>query len=126
LSSDLLLRFRAAEAAVLQDARRQQARWHFHLHRGTVQFDRQVRQAQQRLKQGVLRFLRESSLPNTLTAPLIYSLLLPLALADLWITLYQRICFPIYGITRVRRRDYFALDRHKLGYLNAIEKINCT
>jgi hypothetical protein len=32
----------------------------------------------------------------------------------------------IYGIVRVPRRRYFALDRHKLAYLNGIEKVNCT
>ncbi|MCC6988154.1 MAG: hypothetical protein IT181_04110 [Acidobacteria bacterium] len=41
-------------------------------------------------------------------------------------SVYQWICFPIYGIAPVRRRSYFALDRHKLRYLNAIEKVNCT
>jgi hypothetical protein len=61
-----------------------------------------------------------------LTAPAIYSLLVPLALMDVWITIYQRICFPIYGIPRVRRRDFIAFDRHRLGYLNAIEKANCS
>jgi len=35
-------------------------------------------------------------------------------------------CFPIYGIAKVRRRDYFALDRAKLPYLNAVEKMGCT
>ena len=34
-------------------------------------------------------------------------------------------CFPIYGIERVQRRRYFAIDRHTLAYLNAIEKANC-
>ena len=32
----------------------------------------------------------------------------------------------IYGVPLVRRRPYFALDRGKLRYLNAIEKANCT
>lgn len=41
-------------------------------------------------------------------------------------TIYQWVCFPIYGIGRVRRRAYFAIDRHKLAYLNTIEKVNCT
>jgi len=125
-ASDLLLRFRSAETAVLRDTRRQRATWRYHVHRGKVQFDREVRQAQRRLKQRLLTFLRESSLFNALTAPLVYSLIVPLALADLWISLYQWLCFPIYGIDRVRRRDYFAIDRHLLGYLNVIEKVNCT
>ncbi len=123
---DLLRRFRVAEAAVLRDARRQRLQWHYRVRRGKVQFDRDVREAQRRLRQSLLTFLRTSSLPNALTAPLIYSLVLPLALADLWITLYQWLCFPVYGIARVRRRDYFVIDRYKLGYLNPIEKINCT
>jgi hypothetical protein len=37
----------------------------------------------------------------------------------------QWVCFPIYGISRVQRHRYFAIDRHKLAYLNVIEKANC-
>jgi hypothetical protein len=61
-----------------------------------------------------------------LTTPIIYSLLLPFVLLDVWVTLYQWICFPIYRIDTVRRLQFFAVDRHKLPYLNAIEKVNCT
>jgi len=60
-----------------------------------------------------------------LTSPVIYSLIVPFALADLWVSLYQAICFPVYGIERVRRGPYFSLDRVKLPYLNALEKLNC-
>ena len=68
----------------------------------------------------------KADLLSLLTAPVIYSLLLPLVLVDLWVTLYQSICFPVYGMARVPRRRYFAVDRHKLAYLNGIEKVNCT
>ena len=44
---------------------------------------------------------------------------------DVWVTLYQWVCFPIYGIAQVPRRRYFVIDRHKLAYLNGIEKANC-
>lgn len=60
-----------------------------------------------------------------LTAPFIYSVALPLAALDLWISLYQRICFPLYGLPLVRRRDFVVIDRHRLPYLNALEKANC-
>jgi hypothetical protein len=40
-------------------------------------------------------------------------------------TIYQRVCFPIYGVPRVRRSDYVVLDRHLLPYLNVLEKLNC-
>lgn len=60
-----------------------------------------------------------------LTAPLIYSLTVPMALLDLWMTLYQWVCFPVYGLSVVRRRDYFVMDRHRLPYLNGLQKLNC-
>lgn len=60
-----------------------------------------------------------------LTSPVIYSLIIPFALADLWVSLYQAICFRAYGIEQVRRARYFALDRAKLPYLNTLEKLNC-
>jgi hypothetical protein len=46
-------------------------------------------------------------------------------MVDLAFTLYQHICFRAYGVSRVRRRDYLVNDRHKLVYLNTIEKVNC-
>ncbi len=39
--------------------------------------------------------------------------------------IYQAVCFPVYGIPKVRRRDYFVFDRAHLAYLNALEKLNC-
>lgn len=44
---------------------------------------------------------------------------------DFWTSVYQFICFPAYGIPKVRRSDYIILDRHKLRYLNSIERLNC-
>ncbi len=62
---------------------------------------------------------------SLLTAPLIYSLLLPIALLDLWATLFQQVCFRVYGVPRVRRADYLRLDRHRLPYLDAVGRLNC-
>jgi hypothetical protein len=49
----------------------------------------------------------------------------PIALLDLWISVYQAICFRAFGIARVRRSAYIVIDRQHLAYLNAIEKLNC-
>jgi hypothetical protein len=77
-------------------------------------------------RQRIAAYIGEGSLRNLATAPLIYSLLVPLAALDLWVSVYQWTCFPIYGIRCVGRSSYFVLDRHKLAYLNGIEKLNCT
>jgi hypothetical protein len=62
---------------------------------------------------------------SLLSLPFIYGMAVPLLLLDLSISLYQAASFPLYGIARVRRRDYFVLDRARLPYLDAIEKLNC-
>ncbi len=95
------------------------------LHRRRVSFDEETRRAHRRLKQGLLAFFRHSSALNLLTTPVVYSLGVPLVLLDAWVTVYQWSCFPLYGIARVPRRPYFVVDRHKLAYLNAVEKLHC-
>ena len=63
--------------------------------------------------------------PTLLTMPLIYGMALPLAILDLSVSLYQLGCFTAWGIARVKRSDYVVIDRHRLGYLNPVQKLNC-
>lgn len=60
-----------------------------------------------------------------ITAPLIYSLIIPFALIDFWVSFYQAVCFRVYDIPQVKRSRYFIHDRAGLPYLNALEKLNC-
>jgi hypothetical protein len=61
-----------------------------------------------------------------LSVPVIYAMVLPLLLLDATMSLYQAVCFRLYGIERVRRRDYFAFDRHRLRYLDRVARLNCS
>jgi hypothetical protein len=92
---------------------------------GRVAFEQSIREAHAKLRQGALSWFFDIPPLNLLTAPVIYSMVVPLAVADLCVSLYQAICFPIYGIAKVRRRDCFVFDRHQLAYLNAFEKFHC-
>ncbi|MCH9698701.1 MAG: hypothetical protein K0U68_11405 [Gammaproteobacteria bacterium] len=62
---------------------------------------------------------------NILVAPVIWSVLLPAMLLDLFVTVYHAVCFPVYGIPRVNRRDYIVMDRGRLKYLSWDEKLSC-
>lgn len=119
-------RLQEAERDLAHEIAAQQQRWHYRVHRGRAWFDTEVQHAHRRLRQSIPSYIRQGSLLSLLTAPVTYLLLLPLALLDAWVWTYQWICFPIYGIGRVPRRAYFVMDRRRLGYLNGIEKINCT
>jgi hypothetical protein len=122
---DLLEGIVQLEREVEIELSRARAQWRYRIDAGRVRFERDVRLAHNRLKQSLPAFIRESSPLNLLTAPVIYSLIVPIALLDLWISIYQALCFPIFGIARVRRSTYIVIDRHHLAYLNAIEKVNC-
>jgi len=80
---------------------------------------------QRRQRIGLWRYLGESRLSVVLTAPIIYSGWPVFALIDLFVSLYQAVCFPVYRIPKVRRSEYLTFDRADLPYLNAIEKFNC-
>jgi hypothetical protein len=71
------------------------------------------------------KHLRNTHLLVILTSPLIYLCVLPFLLLDASVALYQFVCFPIYGIPRVPRKDYLVFDRGVLAYLNTIEKVGC-
>ncbi|HVR48848.1 MAG TPA: hypothetical protein VMS38_03870, partial [Pseudorhodoferax sp.] len=60
-----------------------------------------------------------------ITAPVIYAMIVPFVLLDIFVTVYQAVCFPAYGIEKVKRADYLIFDRGHLAYLNALEKLNC-
>ncbi len=60
-----------------------------------------------------------------LVAPFIYLPSIAFVILDLAIEIYQRVCFPIYGIPIVERKEYIRIDRQKLQYLTWKGKINC-
>jgi hypothetical protein len=109
------------EAAVPPTTIDQSIRWQ----EVTTHWRKEILRRHQQLRQSIPAFVRTGSLRNLVTLPLVYSLGLPLLLLDLWVSAYQAICFPLYGIARVSRSRYFVFDRHRLVYLNGIEKLHC-
>lgn len=103
--------------------RREALRFHFENRR--IVFEAEVLRVQHEIKTRLSRYLRDANPLVVLTAPVIYSLIIPVTLLDLSVMTYQAICFPVYKIPKVRRRDYLVFDRHHLAYLNILEKINC-
>lgn len=62
---------------------------------------------------------------HLLSAPLIYFQFFPVLVLDVSIEIYHRFCFPLYGLKYVKRSKYVKIDRHKLKYLNPVEKAHC-
>ncbi|MEP7243893.1 MAG: hypothetical protein ABI885_09415 [Gammaproteobacteria bacterium] len=94
-------------------------------HGRKIQFEERILMRHRQLKTRLARYFLDARPLMFLVAPLIYALVVPFALLDLLVTLYQRICFPAFGVPVVQRGIYMVLDREHLAYLNVIEKMNC-
>ena len=125
--SELIARIRVLQEEMEQEFRKNRENFHFIIEEKRIRFSEEVARQQRRFRTGLLRYLGRASLFNLLTAPVIYSGIvpLPLLLLDLFLFCYQHICFPLYGIPKVRRSEYLVFDRTDLPYLNLVEKINC-
>jgi hypothetical protein len=123
---ELLRRIRQLQEEIEQELQRRRAELHADFEHRRIRFEREVLERQRRFRTGLPRYLAGARLRNVVTAPVIYAVFLPLVLLDLFVTLYQWTCFPLYGIPRVRRGEHFVFDRSHLAYLNLIEKLNCT
>lgn len=66
-----------------------------------------------------------SRVRHLISAPFIYSMIIPAIILDVFLEIYHRVCFFLYNIPYVKRSEYFAFDRKHLSYLNFLEKINC-
>ena len=104
----------------------QQSSIFFQIRGKRVEFEKSIKQTHRKLKKNFFRWLVTDRPQNLITGPIIYSMIIPLLVTDLFITFYQLTCFPIYGIKKVRRADYIIFDRQNLQYLNFIEKFHCT
>jgi len=92
---------------------------------GRVSYDTETLHQHLEFKTGLLDYALGLRLTVALTGPLIYAMIVPIFLIDLATMIYQTICFPLYRLERVRRRNYFVFDRRHLVYLNVLEKFNC-
>lgn len=126
---DILNRMQALQAELEAEIERllseKREQFQYQLEQGKVRFDRGVKALQRRYKVGLWSYITTARVAHVLSAPVIYSVFLPFVFLDLVVTLYQHVCFRVYGIPRVVRSDHIVIDRHHLAYLNIIEKINC-
>jgi len=121
----ILEKMQALELELEVEFAKARAGLNYGLEHGKARFEEEVKRRHQALRKGLGKYLAGASPLVVLTAPMIYSLIIPFVLIDLWVSAYQAICFPVYGIPKVQRGRYIVFDRSGLAYLNLIEKLNC-
>jgi hypothetical protein len=72
-----------------------------------------------------IKYLSSFPVAVIITIPFIWGMMIPALLVDISVTIYQSVCFPIYKIPKVKRKDYVVMDRYDLFYLDKVERVNC-
>ena len=67
----------------------------------------------------------ERDIRHILGMPFIYGVAIVVVMLDVGLEIYHRVCFPLYRIPYVERSKYIRIDRHKLSYLDPLQKLNC-
>ena len=118
-------RIRALQVELEDEIAKRGEAFRYRLKNGRVEFEDEVRRQHRLARVQLWEFLRHTRPMVVVTAPVIYALILPFALLDLFVWVYQMVCFPVYGIPKVARSHHIRIDRHKLAYLNGLQKVNC-
>lgn len=121
----LLEKMHALEKDILRELQKKELEFFYEVRQGKVRFTDEARARHKLLVKRFASYIRDSRFMIILTTPVIWACIIPIALLDLSMIVYQAICFPVYGIPKVKRRDYIKLDRRHLAYLNWAEKFNC-
>ena len=121
----ILARIRELQDEMEEEFARRRAAFRYRFENGRVVFEAEVRRRHREMRVRLSTFLRHTRPMSIITAPVIYAMIVPFVTLDLFVTIYQAVCFPAYGIDKVRRADFIRIDRHHLAYLNALQKLNC-
>lgn len=121
----LMQRIQELEGQLETEFAKRRAELHYGLEHGRAVFEEEILRRHKELRTSLARYLLKARPLVVITAPFIYGLIVPLIILDVFVTIYQAVCFPVYGIKKVRRADHIVFDRHHLAYLNALEMLNC-
>jgi hypothetical protein len=125
VKEDLAQRIRTLEKELQIALEEKERAFRYRWDHGKAKFEGTALSEHRQLKRWLPTYILRSRFLALLTAPLIYVGFIPFALLDLFVAFFQGICFPIYGIPRVRRAEYVIFDRGRLKYLNLLERFNC-
>jgi len=95
---------------------------------GTKNLMKEIESKREQLKSwriSILKTIWPINLKYLFAMPFIYGMFLPVVFFSICLEIYHQVCFRIYGIPLVDKKEFFVYDRQLLPYLNWLEKFNC-
>ena len=113
------------EKELLLEIQKKEEEFFYKIKGKKIYFEPETKKIHKEFATKIHNYILNAAFLNILTAPLIWFCIFPAFFMDGVVSVYQFICFKVYGIPRVKRNDFIVLDRLSLSYLNPIEKLNC-
>jgi len=122
---EMIEEIEAMKLKLTEEIAQQESHINYEIKNGYVTFEKEVLAKQKENMKNLLTWFGEVPLLHFLAAPIIYGMVIPTILLDVILFIYQQIVFRIFKFEFLKRSDYIVFDRHYLGYLNPVEKLNC-
>ncbi len=113
------------EDELLEEFKKKQKEFFYEVKNRKIKFQKSVIEDGKSMLISSVKYLSSFSFLVILTIPFIWMMIIPAIITDIFVTIYQAVCFPIYKIPKVKRSDYIIIDRYNLFYLDKVERINC-
>jgi hypothetical protein len=123
--NEIVLQMKTLENELMDELKKKQDEFFYTLEDKKVKFEESVVKEGRAKVVSSIKYLSSFPVLVILTIPFIWSMMIPALIADIFVTIYQVVCFPIFKIPKVKRKDYIIIDRYNLFYLDRVEKINC-
>jgi hypothetical protein len=123
--SSLLEKAKALQKDIENELNNRAEEFRYQIRDKKIIFEKAILEKHRQFKVRLSAYIFKANPLVALVSPVIYSLIVPLVLVDLFVYIYQAVCFPVYKIPKVKRSDYLIFDHQHLAYLNILEKINC-
>ena len=101
---ELLNKIKQLETELLEEIQKKEKEYFYEIRDKKIHFKKEIKKKNKLLVKKIRRYLGDAPLMNIITAPVIWSCLLPALFLDLVVSLYQMICFPVYSIPKVKQR----------------------
>jgi hypothetical protein len=122
---EILKEIKKLEKSITEEIQKKETSLKYKINKRRIIFEKEASRLHKKLKMSLPRYIFTANILIYLIAPVIYSMILPALILDVFITFYQFICFPVYGVPHVKRSEYIIMDRTYLKYLNILERANC-
>jgi hypothetical protein len=116
---------RVLEDELSEELKKKQKKFFYKIENEKIKFEERVIKEGRSKIISSIKYLSSFPVAVIITIPFIWGMMIPALLVDISVTIYQSVCFPIYKIPKVKRKDYVVMDRYDLFYLDKVERINC-